>query len=68
MIFRILTNGTWFRAQVKSFLWWSFINEWWSSGAFGGKYPREFLSDESVVAYIRKEYGESAQIVRPWHI
>lgn len=68
MVFRILTDGSRFRAQYRFFLWWRFLKKFWSSFSCCGTSPMEFNSDEDAVLHIREEYGNSALIVRPWHV
>ena len=65
---RILTDGTRFRAQAKSFCFWFDVEEYWSAGGCCGYSRKLFWSDSDAVEYLKVKFGESARIDRPWRV
>ena len=66
MKFRILTNGSCFKLQVRKLLRWAWIKEPWSCMEYGGYSAKTFSSRASAVDFIVSQYGHSSWIDNPF--
>jgi hypothetical protein len=63
---RIVGNGEKIRIQRKKLFGWAW--EGWVTGAYDCTWvqPHEFKTVDAAMQHIRRTYGESAEVDRPW--
>ena len=66
MTFRILTNGSQFKVQVRKLFHWQDIKKPWSCSEYCGHSTRFFNSRKKALHFIIHEYGHSSTMQQDW--